>query len=232
MRNGPSVSRDQPGSTITVWRRRWHVRPRSIPPNRRKSKLSDKDDKHAALSAPDRSERSTGHHPSWRYRRRCAASPWHNRQPPSSAHQGSARYGKSVRNSLSFFSGLGGVFGSIGTLFHSRVVEQFDVIPFPIEVGAHIQERRQEAGRDLVLQAATEGPCAGRVHIDRIHVRDEYVDGAPQWYRQSLPVPRIVRHVELLKQDLADPREGLQDTGIGPMNRDRRIVVIKGAGES
>src|SRR4029077_12523165 len=35
------------------------------------------------------------------------------------AHQGSARYGKSARNSLSFFSGLGGVFGSIGAPFHS-----------------------------------------------------------------------------------------------------------------
>src|SRR6516225_10702787 len=232
MRNGPSVSRDQPGSTITVWRRRWHVRPRSLLPNRRKWKLSDKDDKHAALSAPDRSERSTGHDPSWRYRRRCAASPRHNRQPPSSAHQGSARYGI-CQEFLVVLQRIRRRFWlDRDAVPQRRVVEQFDVISFPIEVGAHIQERRQEAGRDLVLQAATEGPCAGRVHIDRIHVRDEYVDGAPQWYRQSLPVPRIVRHVELLKQDLADPREGLQDTGIGPMNRDRRIVVIKGAGES
>src|SRR5207253_2488489 len=51
--------------------------------------------------------------------RRYAASPRRSRERPPSAHQGSARYGKSARNSLSFFSGLGGVFGSIRALFHS-----------------------------------------------------------------------------------------------------------------
>jgi hypothetical protein len=113
---------------------------------------------------------------------------------------------------VSIFRGLGGVFGSIGgAVPQRRVVEQVDVILLPVEAGAHIQERRQEAGRHLILQAATEGPSAGRVHIDRIDARDEHVDGAPQWYRQSLPVPGIVRYVELLKQDLTDPREGLQD---------------------
>src|SRR3984893_1941391 len=87
------------------------------------------------------------------------------------------------------------------------------------------------SGSPLVLQATTERPSPGGVHIDRIDIRDEDVDGAPQWYRQSLSVPGIVRHVELLKQNLADPRESLQDTRISAMNRDRRIVVIEGTGE-
>src|ERR1700730_1926675 len=88
------------------------------------------------------------------------------------------------------------------------------------------------SGSPLVLQATTERPSPGGVHIDRIDIRDEDVDGAPQWYRQSLSVPGIVRHVELLKQNLADPRESLQDTRISAMNRDRRIIVIEVAGES
>src|SRR5438132_4706716 len=68
-------------------------------------------------------------------------------------------------------------------------------------------------------------PCRSNSHWD------EDVDGAPQRYRQSLCVPGIVRHVELLKQNLPDPRESLQDTRINTMNRDRRIVVIEGTGE-
>jgi len=106
------------------------------------------------------------------------------------------------------------------------------VIPSPIDAGAHIQKRRQKSRRHLVLETAAERPGAGGVHVDRVHVRDEDVDGAPQGYRHSLSVPRIIRHVELLKQDLANPWKRLQDARIGSVNRDRRIVVIEGAGET
>src|SRR5712671_4178431 len=67
-------------------------------------------------------------------------------------------------------------------------------------------------------------PCRSNSHWD------EDVDGAPQRYRQSLSVPGIVRHVELLKQNLSDPRESLQDTSKGRITRDGRMVVKKAPG--
>src|SRR4029077_9680715 len=88
-------------------------------PDRRRAKPSGSDDRYAGLAAPGRSASSAARHPSWRYLRRFAPSRQRNRRQKPLAHHGSARYGKSARNSLSFFSGLGGVFGSIGALFHS-----------------------------------------------------------------------------------------------------------------
>ena len=105
------------------------------------------------------------------------------------------------------------------------------MVPLAVEAGAHVQKRRQEARRHLILQSPPERPCAGGIQVDRVHIGDEDVDGAPQRYRQSFRVPGIVGHVELLKQDLFNAREGVNDVGVGSMKGDRGIVVIERRGQ-
>ena len=89
----------------------------------------------------------------------------------------------------------------------------------------------QETGRYLVLQSPAEWPGAGRIQVNRIDVGDENVNWAPQGYWQSFRIPRIIRHVEFLKQDLFDTRKGLGHQLVGPIDRNRRIVVVERAGE-
>src|ERR1700680_4366018 len=100
------------------------------------------------------------------------------------------------------------------------------MVLFPVETGAHVQERRQKTSRHLVFQPPAEWPGPRRIQVDRIHIRYEDIDGPTQWERQSFPVPRIVRHVELLKQDLPDAREGLHYIRVSAMHGDRRVVMI------
>src|SRR5258707_4439221 len=118
-----------------------------------------------------------------------------------------------------------------GALPRGRVVQQLDMVLFPVETGAHVQKRRQKAGRDLVFQPPAEWPSPGRIHVDRIHIWDEDIDRPPQWDRQPFPVPGIVWHVELLKQDLPDTGKGLQYIRVSAMHGDRRVVVIECTGE-
>jgi len=103
------------------------------------------------------------------------------------------------------------------------------MIFFPIDAGVHVEKRRQKTGRYLVLQSPAEWPGAGRIQVNRIDVGDENVDWAPQGYWQSFRIPRIIRHVEFLKQDLFDTRKGLGHQLVGPIDRNRRIVVVERA---
>ena len=75
------------------------------------------------------------------------------------------------------------------------------------------------------------GQRAGGVHVDRVDVGDEDLDGAAQRDVESLRIPGIVGHVQLLEQHLLDARESGEHRGLVAMHRDRRIVVIERAFE-
>jgi hypothetical protein len=53
------------------------------------------------------------------------------------------------------------------------------------------KERKKSRG-DLILQPAAEGPRPGRVHVDRVDVRHEHLEGAPQRDVQSPRIPGVV----------------------------------------
>src|SRR5262249_1693760 len=69
-----------------------------------------------------------------------------------------------------------------GAVPERRVVQQLDMVPLAVETRAHVEKSRQEARRHLVLQSPPEWPSAGRIHIDRVDIGDEDVDGTPQRY--------------------------------------------------
>src|SRR5689334_4372974 len=49
------------------------------------------------------------------------------------------------------------------------IAEQLDVVLFVVDLRVHVQEHRQKARRDLVLQSTTKRPGTGGVHVDRAH---------------------------------------------------------------
>src|ERR1700730_13587733 len=92
-------------------------------------------------------------------RRISAAYPW----AAATGSPGVRKIRKIRQEFLVVFQRIGGRFRfDRSAVPQSRVVEQIDMVFFAIETGAHIQERRQEAGRHLVLQATAERPCACR----------------------------------------------------------------------
>ena len=107
------------------------------------------------------------------------------------------------------------------------VVQHLDVVRLAVQRRVHVEEQRQEARRDLVLEPPAERPRPGRVHVDRADVRHEHVDRAPQRDVQALRVPRVVRHAELLEQRLLHAREGLDRERVRPVHGDRRVVVVE-----
>ena len=98
---------------------------------------------------------------------------------------------------MSFFSGFGGVFGSIGARVPQRlIVQHLDVVLLAVQLGFHVEKHRQEAGRDLVFEPPAERPGAGRVHVDRADVRHEDLERAAQGDIQALSGSRtVVRHI-------------------------------------
>jgi hypothetical protein len=108
------------------------------------------------------------------------------------------------------------------------VAERLDVDLLAVDLAVVVEEQRQEAGGDLVLEAPPEGPGAGRVHVDRADVRDEDLKRPPERDVQTLGVPGVVRHVEILKERLPGPRERRDRRRVCPVHGDRRVVVVKG----
>ena len=107
------------------------------------------------------------------------------------------------------------------------VLQRLDVVLLAVELGVHVQEDREESRRHLILEAPAERPRAGRVHVDRAHVRHEHFEGAADRDVEAAAVPAVVRHVHRLEQHLRDARERLDHRRVGPVHRNRGLVVVE-----
>src|SRR6516225_10070304 len=59
-----------------------------------------------------------------------------------------------------------------------RIVQQFKVVFFAIELCGHVQKHREESRCDLIFQSPPEGPCSGRVHVDCADVWNKNLERA------------------------------------------------------
>src|SRR5262249_2014550 len=60
------------------------------------------------------------------------------------------------------------------------IAKHFNVVFLAVEFGAHVEEKREETRRHLILGSPPERPSAGCIHVDSVNVGDEDLDPTPQ----------------------------------------------------